>query len=102
VGTVGTFVSHLRGNVLGPIHWALSIHEETASLPLETNGAEGRGATVAEALEVAMGPSLKFVAVIGVSGSKSPAVMVTLWLSEKKAMVYGWTALYHYGRLFVS
>jgi hypothetical protein len=48
------------GNFWGHIYWALNIHEETASLPLETNGEEGRGATVAEALEVATSPSLKF------------------------------------------
>jgi hypothetical protein len=45
---------------LGRIYWALNIHEETASLPHETNGDEGRGATAAEAFEVAMGPSFKF------------------------------------------
>jgi hypothetical protein len=45
---VGTFWGHM--------YWALNIHEETASLPLETYGEESRGATVAEALEVSMSP----------------------------------------------
>jgi hypothetical protein len=44
----------------GRIYWALNVHEETASLPHETNGEGGRGATVAEVLEVAMSASLKF------------------------------------------
>jgi hypothetical protein len=44
----------------GSIYWALNVHEETASLPPETYGEEGRGATGAEELEVAMSPSLKF------------------------------------------
>jgi hypothetical protein len=47
------------GTFWGGIYWALNIHEESASLPLETYGEEGRGATVAEALEVATSPSLK-------------------------------------------
>jgi hypothetical protein len=48
------------GTFWGRIYWALNIHEETASLSLETYGEESRGATVAKALEVAMSPSLKF------------------------------------------
>jgi hypothetical protein len=48
------------GTFWGRIYWALDIHEETASLSHETYGEEGRGATAAEAFEVAMGPFLKF------------------------------------------
>jgi hypothetical protein len=48
------------GTFWGRIYSALNIREETAPLPLETNGEEGRGFTVAEALEVAMSPSQKF------------------------------------------
>jgi hypothetical protein len=44
------------GTFWGRIYWALNIHEETASLLLGTNGEEGRGATVAKALEVPMNP----------------------------------------------
>jgi hypothetical protein len=59
-GTLGTLGRICVGTCWGGIYWALNIHEETASLPLETYGEEGRGATVAEALEVAMSPSMKF------------------------------------------
>jgi hypothetical protein len=48
------------GTFSGRTYWALSIHKEAAFLALERKGEEGRGATVAEALKVAVSPSLKF------------------------------------------
>jgi hypothetical protein len=60
VGPVGTLGRICVGTFWGGIYWALNVHEETASLHVETYGEEGRGATVAEALEVAMSPPLKF------------------------------------------
>jgi hypothetical protein len=57
---VRTFGSHLRGTCWGRVYWALNRHEETASLSLETYGEESKGATIAEALVVAMSPCLKF------------------------------------------
>jgi hypothetical protein len=89
------------GTFWGRIYWARDVHEETASLPLETFGKEGRGATVAEALELAMGPSLKFCS--RASGRKSPAVIVTLWVAGKKQRhVTVGRRLTNYGILFVS
>jgi hypothetical protein len=54
------------GTFWGRMYWALNIHEETASLPHETGGEEGRGATAAEAFEIGMGPPLKFCSCIRV------------------------------------
>jgi hypothetical protein len=59
VGPAGTSGRICVRTFWGGIYWALNIHEETAWLPLQTYGEEGRGATVAEALEVAISPSLK-------------------------------------------
>jgi hypothetical protein len=70
------------------------IHEEAASLSLAGNGEDGRNA-VAEVHKVPMGRSLKSRSRIRVSACKSPAVMVTLWVSVKEAMAYhGWMAPY--------
>jgi hypothetical protein len=56
---VRTFGRICIGTLWGRIYWALNIHKETASLPLETSGEDGRGVAIVEAHGVAMSPSLK-------------------------------------------
>jgi hypothetical protein len=85
------------GTFWGRIYWARSIHGETPTLALETNGEDRRGYAAGEAHEVANSCALKDRSCIpgllclqdaGLAGDG-------LWVGERKKAYDGWTAPCH-------